>query len=263
MMELFAASQPGLLRMDYFFALALGALGIYLLLPKPKGKTSLLGSLAALGSLAWLGYLGFSPTGITIETGLFYLFGFFALVGAGLMVTQTNPARAAISFVLVVICVGGLMLLLAAPFLMAANMIVYAGAIVVTFLFVLMLASQRAPSDSDNRSREPALACFTGLALSASLILLLQRDQENANKGMGQWKGLGAPVAAVRLHQEENLRRDASGRPHSPADNTTFLGQTLYTSLLLPVELAGALLLVATVGAILIAQRRSGVEVMP
>lgn len=263
MMELFAVGQPGLFRIEYFFALALGAVGLYLLLPKPKGKASLSGSMAALGSLAWLCYLGLTPTGFTIETGLFYLFGFFALVGAVLLVTQTNPARAALSFVMVVICVGGLMLLLAAPFLMAANLIVYAGAIVVTFLFVLMLAQQRAPSDADNRSREPALACFTGLALSASLILLLQRDQENANKGLGQMKGLNAPVAAVRLIQEENLRREISGRPNAPADNTTFLGQTLYTTLLLPVELAGALLLVATVGAILIAQRRSSPEVTP
>ena len=76
-------------------------------------------------------------------------------------------------------------------------------------------------------------------------------------------KGLNAPVAAVRLNQEENLRREISGRPNAPADNTTFLGQTLYTTLLLPVELAGALLLVATVGAILIAQRRSSPEVTP
>ncbi len=262
-MELFAAGQPGLFRFEYFFALAIGALGIYLLLPSPRGKASVAGSIATLGSLGWLCFLGLAPGGFTIETGLFHLFAALALVGAVFLVTQTNPARAALSFVMVVICVGGLMLLLAAPFLMAANMIVYAGAIVVTFLFVLMLAQQDGPSDADNRSREPGLACFTGLALSASLLLLLQRDQDNADRGLGQMKALNAPVAELRLKQEQTLRREANGRPTAPADNTTFLGQTLYTTLLLPVELAGALLLVATAGAILIAQRRPGTEVTP
>ena len=59
-----------------------------------------------------------------------------------MLVTQQNPARAALSFALVVLSTCGLFLLLAAPFLMAATIVIYAGAIVVTFLFVIMLAQQ-------------------------------------------------------------------------------------------------------------------------
>ena len=56
---------------------------------------------------------------------------------------------------------------------MAATIIVYAGAIIVTFLFVIMLAQQVGPSDADARSREPFLATLTGFLLLAALIYVL------------------------------------------------------------------------------------------
>lgn len=261
MLHFAAGTQSHHFHWEFLFALALGALGIYLLLPSPKGKASVGGSLCAIGSLAWLCYLGLAPSSLLVETALFWFFSLLAIVGAVLMATLTNSGRAAICFAMVAICVSGLMLLLAAPFLMAANIIVYAGAIVVTFLFVLMLAQQEGLSDADNRCREPALACMTGLALSASLILLLERDHDMAVKFLSPSQALVAPVAAQRAKDELVLRRDQYGRPTAPRDNATFLGQTLYTSLLFPVELAGVLLLVATAGAILIAQKRSIAEV--
>src|SRR5437868_7093030 len=64
--------------------------------------------------------------------------------------------------------------LLAAPFLMAATVVIYAGAIVVTFLFVLMLAQQEGKSDADDRSREPLLATATGFVLLGALLYVLQ-----------------------------------------------------------------------------------------
>jgi hypothetical protein len=54
----------------------------------------------------------------------------------------------------------------------------------------------------------------------------------------------------------QEFRRDAQGRPELPAENSAYLGRALFTDYLLPVELGGLLLLVATVGAIAIAQRR-------
>src|SRR5439155_438322 len=74
---------------------------------------------------------------LSLETFLFYLFAAIAIVAGGLLVTQQNPARAALSFAIVVLATCGLFLLQAAPFLMAATIIVYAGAIIVTFLFVI------------------------------------------------------------------------------------------------------------------------------
>jgi NADH:ubiquinone oxidoreductase subunit 6 (subunit J) len=74
----------------------------------------------------------------------------------------------------VVLSTCGLFLLLAAPFLMAATIIIYAGAIVVTFLFVLMLAQQEGLSSADARSREPLLATLTGFVLMAALLYVLR-----------------------------------------------------------------------------------------
>src|SRR5262249_28427932 len=103
-----------------------------------------------------------------------YLFSALAILAGGLLVTQENPARAALSFALVIIATCGLFLIQAAPFLMAATITVYAGAIIVTFLFVIMLAQQQGRSDADARSREPYLSAITGFLLLGALLYLLK-----------------------------------------------------------------------------------------
>ena len=105
----------------------------------------------ALVLAGWL-VVGFGA--LTPESFLFYVFSASAVGFGALLVTQRNPARAALSFALVVLSTCGLFLLLAAPFLMAATIIIYAGAIIVTFLFVLMLAQQEGPV----RRRRPLAA---------------------------------------------------------------------------------------------------------
>ena len=92
------------------------------------------------------------------------------------MICQRNPVHAALSFAMVVLSSCGLFLLQAAPFLMAATIIIYAGAIVVTFLFVIMLAQQAGLSSADQRSHEPFLATVAGFILLASLLCVLQKS---------------------------------------------------------------------------------------
>ena len=154
------------------------AAAIYFLLPRPRGRQiyygSLLGILALVLTGAWIVNVGGISTETAVETVLFYLFSGLAVVSGTLLITQHNPARAALSFTLVILNVCGLFVLLAAPFLMAATIIIYAGAIVVTFLFILMLAQQTGPSDADDRSREPLLATLTGFVLLAALLYVLQ-----------------------------------------------------------------------------------------
>jgi NADH:ubiquinone oxidoreductase subunit 6 (subunit J) len=339
---------------------ALGLVAVYLLLPRPRASARRLGT--ALGALALIlaGVFIVRAGAATAETVLFYAFSAIALIAGGLLVTQANPARAALSFALVVLSTCGLFLLLAAPFLMAATVIIYAGAIIVTFLFVLMLAQQEGISDADQRSREPLLSAVTGFVLLGALLYVLQasygtRDldallekarqaasKEKANDiaaALGVGTDYNKPFfenfkAALRkggntaearalegeltnLHTEvwsqaaaaedvakmkevldrledigrrarasyavlqpdpaaplssasgppanvppfpaaggDALRRDAAQRPEMPAENTAYLGRSLFTDYLLPVELGGTLLLVATIGAIAIAGRR-------
>ncbi len=153
---------------------ALGFVAVFLLLPRPRANARALGAAVAALALLLTGVLLVPASGLSAETVLFYAFSGIAVIAGGLLVTQSNPARAALSFALVVLSTCGLFLLLAAPFLMAATTIIYAGAIVVTFLFVVMLAQQEGLSDADQRSREPLLASFTGFVLLGALLYVLQ-----------------------------------------------------------------------------------------
>jgi len=159
-------------------AVGLGMAAIGVLLPRPKRGPVLLGS--ALGGLSlavaavWL----LQVAHIDVEAILFYAFSGIALVAGGVMITHANPARSALSFAVVVLSTCGLFLLNAAPFVMAGTIIIYAGAIVVTFLFVLMLAQPEAQSDADNRSREPVLAAMAGFFLLSTLLLALRQTYD-------------------------------------------------------------------------------------
>ena len=109
---------------------------------------------------------------------LFWLFAAGALGFGTVLVTQQNPARGAIAFAFVVLSTCGLFLLLAAPFLMAATIIIYAGAIIVTFLFVLMLSHADGPSDENDRSREPLLGSFAGFAFAGLVLFTLYQTSQ-------------------------------------------------------------------------------------
>lgn len=240
--------------------ISLGFLGVYLLLPRPDGHKTATGSLLGVLGIAGLMALVLGGVIVNVESLTFCVFSSVACLGAGFLVTLENPARAALAFVVVILGVAGLFLLAAAPFLMGANIIVYAGAIIVTFLFVLMLAQQHLPSDADSRSREPLLACICG---AGSLLIILLSIGEDAGRTESYQEGTEAralvatraPVAPFRRVGESDLRLNQGGVPAMPADNTAFLGATLYGRHLVAVELAAVLLVVATLGAIAVAQR--------
>jgi NADH:ubiquinone oxidoreductase subunit 6 (subunit J) len=323
----------------FVIPLILGFLAVYLLLPRVRGYPIAWGeALAGLAVLAG-GWLLIERRLALVETILFYSFSAIAIVSGGLMITQRNPVRAALSFALVVLSTCGLFLLQAAPFLMAATIIIYAGAIIVTFLFVIMLAQQSGQDDADHRSREPFLSTVCGFALLGALLAVLRltyntqnldlildradrarnassvaaaqadlgdeelyfrsfrREVDRAGASPGLIRPLEAALdnaqvnfnarppdlarvkeglgqlheAGVRLRESygnldpppgivlsgNSVTRDRQGRRALPAENVAFLGRSLFTDFLLPVELGGSLLLIATIGAIAIASRRT------
>jgi NADH-quinone oxidoreductase subunit J len=154
---------------------ALGLTAIYLLLPRARRYPPLYGAVAAALAMIATGWLLIRTEWVLVETILFFTFAGLAILFGGMMITQRNPVHAALAFAVVVLSTCGLFLLLAAPFLMAATIIIYAGAIVVTFLFVIMLAQQAGLSNADQRSREPFLASVAGFVLLASILCILQK----------------------------------------------------------------------------------------
>jgi NADH-quinone oxidoreductase subunit J len=230
--------------------IAFGFLAVYLLLPRPQPLPALLGWLAGAVALFIAAVYALRSNVFDVGSLLFYIFAVIAVLAGGCLVTLRNPVYAALSFALVVLSTCGLFLLQAAPFLMAATIIVYAGAIIVTFMFVIMLAQQQGASDADARSREPFLGSLTGFLLLAALVCALQAPARLDSVD---------PFAQYRWGVSEYSRVRGAGldnRAELPAGNVAYIGRALFTDFLLAVELGGTLLLAATIGTILITTRR-------
>src|SRR5438093_2832674 len=156
----------------------LGAMGIYLLLPRVRPYPAVWGAGISAMALLLAGFTLIRGGMGAPENLLFYCFSAIAIVSGTLLISQQNPVHAALSFAMVVLSTCGLFLLQAAPFLMAATIIIYAGAIVVTFLFVIMLAQQEGVSSADQRSREPFLATVAGFILLGAMLCVLHRTYD-------------------------------------------------------------------------------------
>ena len=172
-------ASPDPLNWTVLLPVVAGGLAVWYLLPGTRRRPLAAGVLLGLLALGGVGAFLFRGLGRqvpqTVEAVLFFGFSGLAVAFAGLMITGRNPARSALAFAMVVLSTCGLFLLLAAPFLTAATIIIYAGAIIVTFLFVIMLSQQEGPSNADLRAREPALAAAAGFVLLATLLVGLQR----------------------------------------------------------------------------------------
>ena len=99
------------------------------------------------------------------EEIMFWVFAVSALLCGVLMITARNPVYAALWFALATLATCGLFLLQSAPFLAAATVIVYAGAVIVTFLFVIMLAQQSGAAGYDQKSGQSVMATISAFVL--------------------------------------------------------------------------------------------------
>jgi NADH-quinone oxidoreductase subunit J len=226
-------------------ALALMACGVYWLMPRAVRLPKVVGLILAIAGADWLIYqLNAAEPGP--PRYLFAAFATIAILSAVLMVTNRNPVYSALWFALATLAVCGLFLLQSAPFLAVATVIVYAGAIVVTFVFVIMLAQQRGATVYDQRSRQPLFATiFAVMLLGALLAMLKTTSAADLHTGDRQ------PAATAANPLSQQVKADEHG-------TMLGLGRSLFGDYLFAVELAGTLLLVATVGAIAIAPRRRG-----
>jgi NADH-quinone oxidoreductase subunit J len=165
-----------------YLAGAIGAVGLFLLLRPPGRRGDL--PLRAAGALIGTAGLGLLIVGVLRRLPVLdglpvfpVLLGIIAVASATRMVTHQKPVFAALYFVLVVVSSAGLFLTLHAEFMAFALIIVYAGAILITYMFVLMLA-QQTPSGGDVEGgtqydrlpREPLSAICVGFVLMASLL---------------------------------------------------------------------------------------------
>ncbi|MBI1337203.1 MAG: hypothetical protein GC164_09610 [Phycisphaera sp.] len=266
--------EQGLFAMVYalYTASVIGAIALWMMMPRrgynPRKIGAILGA-ATLGG-TWLvlsrelpGDLGISR----VAFGYSYIFSAIAIIAAVRVITHNRPVYSALWFVLVVLSSAGLFLTLDAQFMALAMVIIYGGAILVTYVFVIMLAAQaddpegkQVVTEYDAVAREPAGAIAAGFLLLAVLLgVYFQPGSLVANPDAAAPSD--AQLIASTLTDrpakkiEDRLGADATDRTQH-LDNIERIGLDLFTSHPLGLELAGVILLVSLVGAVVIARQR-------
>lgn len=226
----------------------------WLMLPRPSGSKTpgYIGSGLALIAFATLALilLNWAAVGSGLTTVYFWLFAFIALAASVRVITHPQPVYSSLYFVLTVFASAGLFILMWAEFLAMALVIIYAGAILVTYTFVIMLASEASgegvvsklagkrgtpePMEHDVTPRSPVLACFAGfVTMGALLSVILDK--------------------ATTLQSHGPLMPNDAARVSGGIQQ---LGVYLFTQQAIALELAGLILTLAMVGAMMIARKR-------
>jgi len=161
-------------------------------------------------------------------SALFFVFAGFAIACAISMVYHKNPLYSAISLVGVFISLSCIYVTLAAPFIAAVQVLIYAGAIMVLVIFVIMLLNL----DDDRPLNR--LRYLYGVGAGLGLILLVQTF-------FIFYAVIRAPKQAVEANET--------------VGKTISIGSAMYTEYLLPVEIVGVLLLMAIIGAVILVRR--------
>ena len=162
------------------------------------------------------------------STILFYLFAGFAIACALSMVYHKNPLYSAISLVGVFIALSCCYIMLAAPFIAAVQILIYAGAIMVLVVFVIMLLNLDEDRPLNRLRYLYAVGGGLGLILLAQTFFIF--------------------YAVMKAPQQAVNNAETVGK-------TMSIGQGMYTEYLLPVEIVGVLLLMAIVGGVVLARR--------
>ena len=160
---------------------------------------------------------------------IFFLLAALAVLGAVSLILQRHRIHSALSLILVMVALAGLYLLMGAEFIAAVQIIVYGGAVMVLFVFVIMLLN----AGEEERTNFSKLATFGGIPLALAL---------------------GGVIAAAIARSSGHLRPPAASGVMS---STKEISKLLFSEFVYPFELTSFLILVAILGAIVLAQREN------
>ena len=168
---------------------------------------------------------------MTAEAVLFYAFAFFTLLSASTVVFAKSPINSVMSLVATFFFLAGIYVLLFAHTIAVLQVLVYAGAIMVLFLFVVMLLNL---GEGSGERRKPTLARVGGIVATVGLFAIL----------------------AVVLARVPNAPAALEGSELMRFGTLAELGRLIYTQWLLPFEAVSILLLVAMVGAVVVSKAK-------
>lgn len=172
------------------------------------------------------------------KTGFFYLFSVVLLYAAFRVITARNPVHAVLHLMLAFSQAAGIWLLLKAEFLAVVLVLVYLGAVMVLFLFVVMMLDINVDTLRQGFWKHFPLAATMGALIALEMVAVL----------MGGFGGMDEPKSLA-------IVLDSAGAPVQYS-NAKALGKLMYTEYLYPVEVASVILLVAMVAAIALTLRR-------
>jgi len=164
---------------------------------------------------------------MTAPLVIFLVLAAVAVLGAVSLILQRTPIHSALSLIVVMVAVAGLYLLMGAEFVAAVQIIVYGGAIMVLFVFVIMLLN----AGEEERTNFSKLATYAGVPLAVAVTGL---------------------IAAAIAHASMAL---PAPQPNGALTSTRALSTLLFREFVYPFELTSFLILVAILGAIVLAQR--------
>ncbi len=168
-----------------------------------------------------------------IQTTVFYFFAAILVMSAVAMISVRNPVHAALFLVLAFFTSGALWLLLEAEFLGIVLVLVYVGAVMVLFLFVVMMLDINIAKMRAGYAKYLPVGLIVGAAMAAEMVIILSKSSfQHAN---------------------------ASAKP-ADYSNTQELGKLLFTDYVYPFEIAGVILLVAIIAAITLTMRKRAVS---
>jgi NADH-quinone oxidoreductase subunit J len=168
---------------------------------------------------------------VTFPFILFFLFALIAVAGAIMLIVAREPIHSALSLILVMVALAALYLMLGAEFTAAVQIIVYAGAIMVLFVFVIMLLN----AGVEERTDFSKMAKYAGLPLAILLLFFL-----------AHWMAHSVIGAAVA---------NGAGAVNQAAVSTRELSKMLFNDYLLPFEATSILILIAMLGALVLARK--------
>ena len=174
---------------------------------------------------------------MSVGNDFFAVCSIIALVGAVITIGARNPIRGALGLLGTIVGIAGLFLRLDAQFMAAIQLIVYAGAVVVLFVFVIMLLGPDAGLTKTAREPSPKLA----RALAGGLMAVIS-------------------IVTLVLVLSSADKPSRFGHVSAQHGSVEAVGQQLFTKAVVPFELATALLIVAVVGAIAVARSRHQVR---
>ena len=162
-------------------------------------------------------------------TFFFYLLSGLAIGSGILVITRKNPVHSALALILTLLSLSGLYLMLYAPFVAGVQIILYVGGIMVLFLFVIMLVNLERAERERQFNRQWIAGMAAALALGVLFVLIYTQGSNL----------FAQPIVA--LPETENTQR---------------VGVLLYSNYMFPFEIASLLLLVAMIGAVVMAKKR-------